>query len=332
MGVRISVSLRDRGPGGDAAESVYEFEQDRIRIGRGVGSDVALPHRSVSVRHATIELRNGRYVIIDHGSTNGTRVQGTRLVPERPKPLRNGDRIEIGAFVLIWKEGVSVAGSPTAERTASIARRLLKDALGAAAPSGARLVIVHGPQAGEQLEIPPPPARLVIGRGETCDLVLRDAEASREHVELTVDLDGVVVRDLGSKNGLFVDQRRVTSKRLVDRDELVVGATVLVYEDPLGAAVRAIEQGEDEPIAEPDSQTPAPTASAPADDPEAPSGDRESAPASTPDSPSKETVDRSAPAARRGGVSGFELFVYALATIVFAASIAGLWWLFRAGE
>jgi pSer/pThr/pTyr-binding forkhead associated (FHA) protein len=332
MGVRLSVSPRERGPGGGTEESVYEFEQDRIRIGRGAGADVALPHRSVSARHATIELRGGRYVIIDHGSTNGTRVQGTRLVPERPKPLRDGDRIDVGAFVLTWKEGVPVVRSASAERTASIARRLLRDVLGGSAPRAARLVIVNGAQAGQELVIPPPPARLRIGRSETCDLVLRDADASREHVELVVDLDGVVARDLGSKNGVWVGERRVSEKRLADRDELRVGATVLVYDDPCEAAVRAAEQGDDEPIAEPEAFADAPVPAAPADDPDAPTGEPD-APAGEPDAPAgaSEGARAMAAPAPGSGTRGLELLVYVLAAIVFVASIAGLWYLVRAG-
>src|SRR5690606_2755100 len=161
-------------------------------IGRGAGADVRLPHTSVSTRHATIEQRGGRYVIIDHGSTNGTRVQGSRLVPERAKPPRDDDRIEVGTFVLTWKEGGAGAVSANAERTASLARRLLREVLGASQPASARLVVIHGPDEGATLELPAPPAHLVIGRAESCALMLRDADVSREHVDLVVDLDGVV--------------------------------------------------------------------------------------------------------------------------------------------
>ena len=161
MGVRISVSPRDRAPG--VEDAVYEFDQDRIRIGRGAGADVALPHRSVSVKHATIEQQKGRYVILDHGATNGTRVNGQRIVPERAKPLRDGDRIDVGAFVIAWKESVPVVRSAGAERTASLAKRLLRDVLGDAGPPGARLVLTNGPSAGAELRVPAPPAQLVLG-------------------------------------------------------------------------------------------------------------------------------------------------------------------------
>jgi pSer/pThr/pTyr-binding forkhead associated (FHA) protein len=281
---------------------------------------VTLPHRSVSVRHATIEQRSGRYVVVDHGSTNGTRVNGVRLVPERPKPLRDGDQLDVGTFRLSWKEGVAVAQSPTAERTASVARRLLRGVLGDDAPPAARLVVSNGDQAGRHLAIPAPPARLVIGRAETCDLPLNDADASREHVELAVDLDGVVARDRGSKNGLVVNERRVPEKRLADRDEILVGSTVLVFEDASAAAVRDAEKGDDEPFVEP---SPPPAPEPAAEDPDAPTGEPDPPPAAAP-----APVAKPAPAKAR--FSPVEVAVYLLAAIVLALSIGGLALLFRA--
>ncbi|AKF11043.1 FHA domain protein [Sandaracinus amylolyticus] len=318
------MSPRERGTGLGQEDAVYEFDQDRILIGRGAGADVRLPHTSVSTRHATIELRAGRYVIVDHGATNGTRVQGGKLVPERAKPLRDGDRIEVGAFVLSWKEGVPVTSTANAERTSSLARRLLREVLGASTSTTARIVVINGAQEGVVLEIPPPPARLVIGRAETCDLVLFDADASREHVDLVVDLDGVIARDRGSKNGLVVNERALPEKRLVDRDELVIGATVLVYEDPTESALRAAEQAPDEAMPEPPPLEPiAVSETAPADDPEAPTGEPEVAP------PPRRSTPTLPPVAPKMGTG--EIVIYALAAIVLGVSIAGLVMLLRAG-
>ena len=92
MGVRLLVrscwaARAAGGEGGSVDDAVYEFDQSRVVIGRGRGADVRLPHRAVSVRHASIELDGTRYVVVDHGATNGTRVQGVRIVPDRPNDL-----------------------------------------------------------------------------------------------------------------------------------------------------------------------------------------------------------------------------------------------------
>lgn len=51
---------------------------------------------------------------------------------------------------------------------------------------------------------------IVVGRGSMCDIVLPDASVSRRHAELSVKKTTVTVRDLGSRNGTFVDEERIT--------------------------------------------------------------------------------------------------------------------------
>src|SRR5688572_27398193 len=115
MGVRLVV----RSCWGSRSEeaAVYEFDQTRILLGRGRGADVRLPHRAVSLRHASIELDGTRYALVDHATTNGTTVQGARVVPDRKKPLRDGDRIEIGGFAIEFASNVPISNPASSERT-----------------------------------------------------------------------------------------------------------------------------------------------------------------------------------------------------------------------
>src|SRR5262249_8446792 len=153
--------------------------------------------------------------------------------------LRTGDVVELGAFRITFEERPGAAPPLAAERTAELARRLVREVLDGA-PESARFVVLGGPDDGKTLAVPPPPARLVIGRGDDAALRLSDADASREHVELIRDLDGVIARDLGSKNGLRVNDRLVRERRLRDHDELVVGGTVVLFLEPADEAVRAL--------------------------------------------------------------------------------------------
>ena len=50
---------------------------------------------------------------------------------------------------------------------------------------------------------------VVIGRAPECDLVIQDAKASRRHCRLTRGADSFLLEDLGSKNGTFVDGKRI---------------------------------------------------------------------------------------------------------------------------
>jgi len=52
----------------------------------------------------------------------------------------------------------------------------------------------------------------VIGRGVECDVVIKDSKASRKHCRLVRKDDGFLLEDLGSKNGTFVDGKRISGQ------------------------------------------------------------------------------------------------------------------------
>lgn len=322
MGVQLAVRSCWATPAEGDQDAVYEFDQSRIVIGRGRGADVRLPHRAVSVRHATIEASGTRYTITDHDATNGTLVQGARVVPGRPKPLRDGDRIEVGGFALVFKCGVPVVRSTGKEGTASLARRLVRASLeDPASVEHPFVTVLNGPSEGQRLELPDPPARLMIGRAEDAFLQLDDADASREHAELEVGLDGVWLRDQQSKNGVQVGGRTVAERLLADRDEMQVGATVLRFEDPAAATVQALEEGDDEDVEPPRWPEPEePEDIAPADED-----------AEEPEEPEAPAVEAAPKKRVRRDVAPADLVIYVLAAAVFAISLLGLLWLLRSG-
>jgi pSer/pThr/pTyr-binding forkhead associated (FHA) protein len=350
----MAVRLVVRAPiAGDAvAGPAWEFEQTRVLIGRAAAADVRLPHPAVSEQHALLRLEGNAYVLVDEGATNGTRVNGARLVPGRAKALRTGDVIEVGHFALVFHAGVATSAPTSTEQTAALARRLVREVLDPRGTASAppRLVVVGGPQAGTALTLPQPPARLLVGRGESCDLVLADADCSREHLELVCDLDGTLARDLGSKNGVRLNDRLLRERRLRDRDELLVGQTLLVYEDPADAALRALEGQPDAPMPAAALASAAEADASGADAPASPHAANtapsleSSAPAAPPVDAASPPAVSSAPSAvsplpaappfrerrRRSGAS-VDLIVYGLAGLVLAASAVALFLLLRAG-
>src|SRR4051794_27967363 len=73
-----------------------------------------------------------------------------------------------------------------------------------------RLRILDGPGAGMEYALAGPVVRL--GRGDENDIVLQDGNCSRVHAEVVRDGSGrFVVRDLGSRNGIFVNRKKVPS-------------------------------------------------------------------------------------------------------------------------
>jgi predicted component of type VI protein secretion system len=65
----------------------------------------------------------------------------------------------------------------------------------------------------------------VIGRSAECQLALDDPLVSRKHAMLAISADSVVVKDLGSRNGVVVNGVKIdTSRILLDGDRIVIGS------------------------------------------------------------------------------------------------------------
>ena len=93
------------------------------------------------------------------------------------------------------------------------------------------LEITAGPDKNTQKRIRG--GRMIIGRGDGCDLQLLDASVSRRHVELVSSGSGVVLRDLGSGNGTKVNGKKVPEATLVHGDKIAIGQTVIQIIDEL---------------------------------------------------------------------------------------------------
>jgi hypothetical protein len=71
---------------------------------------------------------------------------------------------------------------------------------------------------------------LIVGREAPADILVTDPMLSRRHVELTATPQGLHVRDLGSSNGSFINERPITEADLRLGDQLRAGCTLLTFE------------------------------------------------------------------------------------------------------
>src|SRR5882762_7938139 len=69
-------------------------------VGRQHDSTICLSGNAVSRHHAQILRRGDDYYIEDLGSSNGTYLNGKRLVPHAPASFYDEDRLQIGPFLL----------------------------------------------------------------------------------------------------------------------------------------------------------------------------------------------------------------------------------------
>lgn len=81
---------------------------------------------------------------------------------------------------------------------------------------------------GTSREFPFDKSQIVIGRDEGARLRIPLPSVSRKHCELSIDDDELVVKDLGSANGTYVNGARVKDRELSPGDLLTVGGVVFV--------------------------------------------------------------------------------------------------------
>jgi len=88
--------------------SRFLLDQDRVTAGRHPGSDIFLDDVTVSRKHAEFLRREGRFVVRDIGSLNGTYVRRERI---DEAVLQDGDEVQIGKFRMTFHPGPQQAGA-----------------------------------------------------------------------------------------------------------------------------------------------------------------------------------------------------------------------------
>src|ERR1700743_2987090 len=97
--------------GGESRRMV--FNKAEVTIGRVQGNDIILPKGNVSKRHSRIVLKDGKVIIVDHKSTNGTYVNGRKITS--PLVVKDSDKIYIGDFIVGVDEAAASEGDGTSD-------------------------------------------------------------------------------------------------------------------------------------------------------------------------------------------------------------------------
>ena len=169
---------------------------DTITIGRSAECVWVIPAEDnvASGHHAVIMMRNGRLCLRDTGSRNGIFHKAKRI---QEKVLAPGDQFSIGNCTL-FVERVRTARTTPHE-----------------------LVFLNTDRKGESLKLDR--AKMVAGSAPGGDIVIDEQLVSQKHAEFGSKADGCWLRDLGSKNGTFVNGTRLSpsTERLLADDDVV---------------------------------------------------------------------------------------------------------------
>jgi len=102
----FSIVIHEKG----GAERREVFDSTEVSVGRVQGNHIVLPKGNVSKRHARLLYRDGRFIVTDLNSTNGTYVNRRRIA--QATIVREGDRIYVGDFVLRVEPAADSADVP----------------------------------------------------------------------------------------------------------------------------------------------------------------------------------------------------------------------------
>lgn len=213
-----------------SVDETFTIDEHPLYIGRK-GCHVAIEDAELSIRHCSLFLRRGEIFVRDEGSHSGTFLDGE---PVEESAIGEGVHLIRAGTALISLEPTAGTGSPVGpialgeaellDATAHLRKKLMM-AAAAPAPVGNQhliLVCIEGPLKGNEFEIPP--GGLVIGREGT--LRVPDEFLSRQHFEVAPDASGVLrVRDLGSRNGTFLNSLLAKNTKVSEGDEIMAGET-----------------------------------------------------------------------------------------------------------
>jgi ABC-type multidrug transport system ATPase subunit len=169
-------------------------------------ADIRLDSDVVSRNHLAIALDDGGEVVVcDVGSSNGTFNGDLELKPKEWHRIHAGSRILLGGEVQMVLE--TIAGT------------------GGLSGSTSRV----GPSSANLADLLTVKEQVVIGRGRECDVVLNDPMVSRQHATIYRGRDGnLMIRDMGSANGTFVNGRRIQQPtKLTPDTRIFMGRHVL---------------------------------------------------------------------------------------------------------
>lgn len=162
------------------------------------------------------------------------RGEGLALTTRPQVEFKTDDRLAIGEFgiqaqLLGQPDGDADEPPPAADYghtmvyTPDKAAAPLADAAGP--PRGRAILATGGKRtilSGE---------RVTIGRSRECDVVVEDPNVSRKHAEVRRTIEGWLVVDLGSTNGIKVNGRRVKDAVLSPGDEITLGLISLEFSE-----------------------------------------------------------------------------------------------------
>lgn len=185
--------------------------QNVITIGRNQNCDIQINNSHISGIHAQlIHNVNNELYIVDLGSTNGTFINDLRIKANVPYLLNTSDLINFSK-----SGGVYITFNPDNFKKGDIKPTIDQgnDILGST----------------NILEKLNSKSKIIIGRSTDCDVVLPNQKSiSRQHASIEKKGDVIILSDLGSLNGTYLNGKRVVgSTKMTLDDKIYIGKIII---------------------------------------------------------------------------------------------------------
>lgn len=183
-------------------------------IGSGSDCQIVLIAPGVAVNHCEIEIHEGKGKVRIRDQSVATVLNGRQITQE--SPLKAGDLLLFGRIgcrvVAPERSATAPIAPPAAVADEEDGRTRIRMALPKFMLRG-----VSGTTFGRNFALV---GTMTIGRQSDCGIPIQAEEISRHHARLQVTGEGVMVEDLGSANGTWINDKRVHTGMLMPGDEL----------------------------------------------------------------------------------------------------------------
>jgi pSer/pThr/pTyr-binding forkhead associated (FHA) protein len=191
------------------------LDEGVMRVGSASDCTLVLSGPGVALHHGEIETHDGQSVVRALDASAATVVNGRQIAGETP--LKPGDLLLFGRVgCRISSDRVAATTKPPPSAPAKADK---EDAMTRVRQTLPKFMLrgVSGATFGKTFALT---GSMVIGRQHDSDIPVPAEEISRHHARLQVSADGVLVEDLNSANGTFINDKRVQNGLLRPGEEL----------------------------------------------------------------------------------------------------------------
>ncbi|MEK7484053.1 MAG: FHA domain-containing protein [Planctomycetota bacterium] len=248
----------------NGSRQVLEFsEAKKVTVGREKGNVLQLNHRSISKQHCELTLNKGQIEIKDLGSSNGTYINGDKV--NGSGNAGAGDSLRIGHVMCSLEGDADLAqasemnsggtmidenfGQMIAQETSSPKQEGFGNFSATGSPSSSpsaasspvavaampmipedkicKIKVISGAPAQT---IPLRQPIVTIGTDPNCIVVLDSPGISAKHAEIVQENGKYIIRDLNSKNGIYINREKAFEKSLNHGDSIQICGVRLAFD------------------------------------------------------------------------------------------------------